>query len=93
MRKQLAARSVPSRVPNMFRLLPFHRPASPEMKLSPRATMAVVPEVGPACEVRAPELTKAISAATNTTASASGRRPRTPPNVTGICLLLPLPAR
>ena len=45
---QRAALSVPSRVPKMLRLLPFHRPASPELKLSPSATIAVVDDAGPA---------------------------------------------
>src|SRR4051794_32988504 len=45
---QRAARSVPSRVPVKLRLLPCQRPASPEVKLSPRATMAVVEDDGPA---------------------------------------------
>ena len=61
---QRAARSVPSRVPKMLRLLPFQRPASPEMKLSPSETMAVVVEVGPALAAGA-----ALSAATAVNAS------------------------
>src|SRR6187455_3295697 len=59
---QRAARSVPSRVPKMFRLLPCQRPASPELKLSPSATIAVVVDVGPALAAGASASTKAVSA-------------------------------
>src|SRR3990172_7339464 len=72
---QRAARSVPSRVPNMLRLLPFQRPASPEMKLSPSETVAVVPEVGPASDGCAGRLTTVNNAAT-TAIMSSGKRMR-----------------
>src|SRR3990172_7136811 len=62
--QQLAARSVPSRVPNMLRLLPCQRPASPEMKLSPSETIAVVGEVGTASDGCAGKLTTVNNAAT-----------------------------
>ena len=39
---------MPLRLWTGFRLLPFQRPASPEMKLSPSETLAVVGEDGPA---------------------------------------------
>src|SRR5215212_11413099 len=65
---QRAARSVPSRVPNTLRLLPFQRPASPELKLSPSATIAVVDDVGPALAAGA---TAASMAATVSTKAAT----------------------
>src|ERR671910_1617597 len=61
-RVQRAALSVPSRVPNMLRLLPFHRPASPELKLSPSATIAVVDDAGPAFAAGATTNSAAASA-------------------------------
>src|SRR4029079_6460713 len=61
---QRAARSVPARVPKMLRLLPCQRPASPELKLPPSATMAVVDDVGPALAAGATASTKAVSATT-----------------------------
>src|SRR3990172_4348918 len=69
---QRAARSVPSRVPNMLRLLPCQRPASPEMKLSPSDTIAVVVEPGPASDGCAGE-TAAASSATATATANAGR--------------------
>jgi hypothetical protein len=75
-KKQLAARSVPSRVPNMFRLLPFQRPASPEMKLSPSDTIAVVDEPGPASDRSAGQAITASSASTTAITAATGSRMR-----------------
>jgi hypothetical protein len=69
---QRAARSVPSRVPNMLRLLPFQRPASPEMKLSPSETIAVVLEDGPASEGGAGQATTVNNAAARAIMSAKG---------------------
>ena len=52
----------------MLRLLPFQRPASPELKLSPSATIAVVDEPGPAFAAGA---TAASTAATAITKAAT----------------------
>ena len=65
---QRAARSVPSLVPKMLRLLPFHRPASPDEKLSPSATIAVVDDAGPAW---------AVGAAANVTAASASAKAKT----------------
>lgn len=73
----LAARSVPSRVPNMLRLLPCQRPASPEMKLSPSETIAVGPDVGLAC-VEDGRLTSANNASMAPINSTNGSRAGTP---------------
>src|SRR4051812_9304341 len=61
---QRAARTVPSRVPVKLRLLPCQRPASPELKLSPSATIAVVDDVGPAFAAGAKQSTQATAAQT-----------------------------
>src|SRR5437773_4181987 len=53
----------------MFKLLPCHRPASPEMKLSPNETIAVEPDPGTASDgfagrITAPSSVAATAAAT-----------------------------
>src|SRR5688572_16583639 len=52
----------------MLRLFPFHRPASPEEKLSPSATIAVVDDAGPAW---------AAGAAANVTAASASAKAKT----------------
>src|SRR5512141_1735801 len=53
----------------MLRLLPCQRPASPEMKLSPRDTIAVVVEPGLASDERACGIVAASTTASNATTS------------------------
>src|SRR5688572_4487277 len=75
---QRAARSDPSLVPKMLRLFPFHRPASPELKLSPSATIAVVDDVGPALATGATVANTAAIANTKATTLVPLIRPPSP---------------
>src|SRR5688500_741916 len=80
---QRAARSVPSLVPKMLRLLPFHRPASPELKLSPSATIAVVDDVGPALAAGATTASMAAITITKAKTLVALIRPPSPSVVRG----------
>src|SRR5262245_22414770 len=62
----------------MLRLLPFQRPASPELKLSPSATIAVVDDVGPALAAGASADSTAMTANAKTATLVGLIRPPSP---------------